>query len=649
MIFFSIYSKIRAFSGVRGISDLRMVESHDTIYSVVYQQVQSSLRVAFGDEWKSVDPLIFPAKAAHGDYQSNVAMSLSKQLKLPPKDIASKIIDSIPYGDVLERADSTGPGFINLHLSNTFIQRRILRKLLDESTRCGILKTATPQRVIVDFSSPNIAKEMHVGHLRSTIIGDCLSKVLEFLGHDVLRLNHVGDWGTQFGMLIRYLKETYPEMIRLDLNTQAAAEQLNIGDLVEFYKAAKVRFDADPAFQSAARQEVVKLQAGDKENIQVWQAICEKSRKEFKGVYDLLGVNIIERGESFYNPFLVSLVAELDAKGVVVNSEGAKCIFLPGYKNGDGTPMPMIIQKSDGGFLYATTDLAAIKHRTFNEKADRVIYVTDSGQAQHFAMVFDAAKTTKLLPQDRDVELTHVPFGLVLGEDGKKIKTRAGDSVKLKELLHEAVKIAEEGFVARLTSSLDNNAAESGAAVAVATKLDQAQRAEIAYKAKVMGIAAVKYADLAMNRESNYKFSFSKMLSLTGNTAPYMLYAFVRIKGIQRKAAEKFVSSSGSSFDIQLKEVFRSLSPSDILLLEAEEVTLAKQLLRFDEILLEVSDKLYPNKLCDYLFDLSQKFNQFYEKCPVVKAPTKELQLSRTALCTVTSGILHCAFSVHVS
>lgn len=617
-----------------------MVDSHDTIYSVVYQQVQSSLGAAFGDEWKAADPLLFPAKATHGDYQSNVAMSLSKQLKLTPKDIATKIIDNLPYGDVLERADSSGPGFINLHLSNSFIQKRILRKLQDESARCGILKTATPQRVIVDFSSPNIAKEMHVGHLRSTIIGDCLSKVLEFLGHDVLRLNHVGDWGTQFGMLIRYLKETNPEMIRLDLDTQAAAEQLNIGDLVEFYKAAKVRFDADPSFQSAARQEVVKLQAGDKENIQVWQAICEKSRKEFQGVYDLLGVSIIERGESFYNPLLVDLVAELDKKGVVVESEGAKCIFLPGYKNGDGTPMPMIIQKSDGGFLYATTDLAAIKHRTSNEKADRVIYVTDSGQAQHFAMVFDAASSAKLLPEDRKVELTHVPFGLVLGEDGKKIKTRAGDSVKLKELLQEAVKIAEEGFVSRLASSTgDSTQQETGTtAVAVATKLDQAQQAEIAYKAKVMGIAAVKYADLAMNRESNYKFSFNKMLSLTGNTAPYMLYAFVRIQGIQRKAAEKFVSSSGSSFDTQLKEVFQSLSPSDIVLLEAEEMALAKQLLRFDEILLEVSDKLYPNKLCDYLFELSQKFNQFYEKCPVVKASTKELQLSRTALCTVTSG-----------
>lgn len=421
--------------------------------------------------------------------------------------------------------------------------------------------------------------------MRSTIIGDCLSKVLEFLGHDVLRLNHVGDWGTQFGMLIRYLKETNPQSVSSITDIKEAAVQLNIGDLVVFYKAAKKRFDDDPSFQEAARHEVVKLQSGDTENIRLWKVICEKSRAEFQSIYDLLKVDLIERGESFYNPMLDNLVEELKSRQVLVESEGAQCVFLPGYKGFDGNPLPLIVQKSDGGYLYATTDLAAVKHRVSVENAQRVIYVTDSGQAQHFAMVFDAAHMSNLVPDDQRIELKHVPFGLVLGEDGKKIKTRAGESVKLRELLDEAVRLAEEGFVQR---SLD-----------AGQQLTDEQKMALREKARIMGIGAVKYADLAMNRESNYKFSFTKMLSLNGNTAPYMLYAFVRIQGIKRKATEAVlgISAESNHVDDNLLEIFKGMRPQDLTLLEQEEIILSKHILKFDETLVEVADKLYPNKV----------------------------------------------------
>lgn len=364
---------------------------------------------------------------------------------------------------------------------------------------------------------------------------------MTFLGHDVLRLNHVGDWGTQFGMLIYYLKSKHGEMLREVIaaaqaassgggekrqQIQQAAEKLNIGDLVEFYKAAKKEFDEDISFQEAARQEVVRLQSGDADSLFLWQVICEKSRQEFQQIYDLLHVDLVERGESFYNPFLSDIVTMLEKQGLVTVSEGAKCVFLtpPSSSSTSNGPPPMIVQKSDGGYLYATTDLAALQHRVNVEHADHIIIVTDSGQAGHFHNVFTVGRRAGLLRKPNqassggeEVKVTHVPFGLVLGEDGKKIKTRAGESVKLKDLLNEAVLAAQQAFLERSP---------------------EAAKEEVEQKSKVMGIAAVKYADLSMNRESNYKFSFQKMLSLQGNTAPYMLYAYVRIQGIKRKAGE---------------------------------------------------------------------------------------------------------------
>lgn len=404
--------------------------------------------------------------------------------------------------------------------------------------------------------------------------------MLEFLGNDVVRLNHVGDWGTQFGMLIHYLK------------TQRGSESddltaVSIGNLLEFYQKAKKLFDADVAFQTSARQEVVRLQAGDVDSVRAWQLICQKSREEFQQIYDLLGVSLTERGESYYNAMLQPLVTSLLEAGVAEKSEDAVVIFLDKYKTSDGKLLPLIVRKSDGGFLYATTDVAALKHRVEVEKARRIIYVTDAGQAQHFEMVFDAARKAGIL-DDKTTTVTHVPFGLVLGEDGKKIKTRAGESVKLRELLLEAVDRARREFLSR---SLGSNEEDE----------------EVQRKAVVMGMGAVKYADLSMNRESNYRFSFDKMLSLQGNTAPYMLYAYVRIRGIQRKMLPLLSPSTSSGETVNLldaetldgltSDLFLSFQSSDFLFSDAAELSLARHLLRSDDVLLDVANSLYPNKV----------------------------------------------------
>jgi len=527
---------------------------------------------------------------------------------------------------------------LNFKLSNEYTQGRI-RHMLSSSAgagaepdrlRLGMPLVSNPQRVIVDFSSPNIAKEMHVGHLRSTIIGDTLSRIFEFIGHDVLRLNHVGDWGTQFGMLIHYL-HLHTASTSTSTSTVSSGEA-SIGDLVEFYRAAKKKFDEDPDFAEASRREVVKLQSGDKDSIKAWKAICQASRNEFQQIYDMLGVQVEERGESFYNPLLNSTIESLfqltfdnDAsKPVAVLSEGAVCIFLEGnkkYRTSEGTPLPLMVRKSDGGYLYASTDLAALRQRSATERADKILYVTDIGQALHFDMVFEVARTTDFLGDRKDkTSLIHVPFGLVQGEDGKKFKTRSGDTVKLKDLLNEAVLLTEADMLDRKQKAQED--------VHVPVQLSDAER----QTARTVGIAAVKYADLCMNRESNYKFSYKKMLSLTGNTAPYMLYAYARIQGIKRKALEA---------GLGLKDGMKGDGGEvHVMLTVPEEAVLARHLDRFDEVLLDVSEELYPNKLCDFLFELSQKFNQFYEKCPVLKAETDTERVSRTALCVLTADVL---------
>ncbi|MFN3926296.1 MAG: arginine--tRNA ligase [Pseudanabaenaceae cyanobacterium] len=541
---------------------------------------------------------VFPSKDSRfGDYQCNGAMALAKELKTNPRQLASQIVANLEVEDICQPPEIAGPGFINLRLKPEFLEITLAQNHADP--RLGIAPNPQPEKVIVDFSSPNIAKEMHVGHLRSTIIGDCIARIFEFLGHEVLRLNHVGDWGTQFGMLIAYLKEVYPQAL-------VTKNALALGDLVTFYRAAKQRFDQDENFRERARLGVVDLQSGEPSARQAWELLCEQSRQEFQKIYELLDIKLIERGESFYNPYLPAVVADLEKLGLLTIDQGAKCVFLEGFTNKDGEKLPLIVQKSDGGYNYATTDLAALRYRIDVDRAQRIIYVTDIGQSDHFAQVFQVAKRAGWLPDH--VKAIHVPFGLVLGEDGKKFKTRSGDTVPLKSLIEEAIQRAY---------------------------LDIDQRnptAEPEFKqqvAKVIGISAIKYADLSQNRLSNYVFSYDKMLSLQGNTAPYLLYAYVRVQGIGRKGEIDFGQ-------LNLERLHLTTEP---------ELMLAKHLLQLAETISTVTEDLLPNRLCQYLYELSQKFNQFFEQCPVLqaKAPVRN---SRLFLCDLTARTLKLGLSL---
>ena len=526
--------------------------------------------------------------------------------------IQAQLLLDGPFLELCLEPEIAGPGFLNLRLRPEALAAEVAARLADPQ-RLGVPSVGPGTApVIVDFSSPNIAKEMHVGHLRSTIIGDALARVLEFRGHQVLRLNHVGDWGTQFGMLITHLKQVAPQAL-------TTADAVDLGDLVAFYRQAKARFDADETFQTTAREEVVRLQGGDPVSRRAWQLLCEQSRREFQAIYDRLDIRLTERGESFYNPYLEAVVADLDASGLLVQDDGAQCVFLEGVSGKEGKPLPVIVQKSDGGFNYATTDLAAIRYRfaapPAGDGAHRVIYVTDAGQASHFAGVFQVARRAGWIPAEARLE--HVPFGLVQGEDGKKLKTRSGDTVRLKDLLDEAVERCEADLRRRL--------AEEG----------RAESEEfIHHVATTVGLAAVKYADLSSNRTTNYQFSFDRMLALQGNTAPYLLYAVVRIAGIARKGGD--VANTGEADEIT--GVFAD-SDHPLHFSEPQEWALVRQLLDFDAVIAAVEDELLPNRLCTYLFELSQVFNRFYDQVPVLKAPPAARQ-SRLALCRLTADTL---------
>jgi arginyl-tRNA synthetase len=574
-------------------------------------QLRSAMQRAFPDAaaeaaGSGFDPQLAPAsKPEFGDFQANGALPLAKPLGQPPRAIATAIVEQLKgdsgFNELCLEPQIAGPGFINLTLRPELLAAEVQTRLGDQ--RLGVPGVDRGAPVVVDFSSPNIAKEMHVGHLRSTIIGDSLARVLEFRGHPVLRLNHVGDWGTQFGMLITHLKQVAPEA----LNT---ADAVDLGDLVAFYRQAKQRFDDDEAFQTTSREEVVKLQGGDPVSLKAWGLLCDQSRREFQKIYDRLDIRLSERGESFYNPYLDSVVADLDAAGLLVVDDGARCVFLEGVSGKDGKPLPVIVQKSDGGFNYATTDLAAIRYRfgaaPEGDGARRVIYVTDAGQANHFAGVFQVARRAGWVPEDGRLE--HVPFGLVQGEDGKKLKTRAGDTVRLRDLLDEAVERAEADLRRRLE--------EEGR---------REDEAFIQHVATTVGLAAVKYADLSQNRITNYQFSFDRMLALQGNTAPYLLYAVVRIAGIARKGGDLEAGSGGASEPLQFSE--------------PQEWALVRELLKFDSVIAEVEEELLPNRLCTYLFELSQVFNRFYDQVPVLKAEPAALR-SRLALCRLTADTL---------
>jgi len=582
-----------------------MLRIADTLES----QLRAAMERAFPEAASAsggLDPQLAPAsKPEFGDFQANGALPLAKPLGQPPRKIAEAVVDQLKadpaFTELCQDPQIAGPGFINLTLRPERLAAEVQTRLGDQ--RLGVPAVVQGAPVVVDFSSPNIAKEMHVGHLRSTIIGDSLARVLEFRGHPVLRLNHVGDWGTQFGMLITHLKQVAPEA----LNT---ADAVDLGDLVAFYRQAKQRFDDDEAFQTTSREEVVKLQGGDPVSLKAWGLLCDQSRREFQKIYDRLDIRLSERGESFYNPYLESVVADLDASGLLVVDDGARCVFLEGVSGKDGKPLPVIVQKSDGGFNYATTDLAAIRYRfgaaPDGDGARRVIYVTDAGQANHFAGVFQVARRAGWVPEDGRLE--HVPFGLVQGEDGKKLKTRAGDTVRLRDLLDEAVERAEADLRRRLE--------EEGR---------REDEAFIQHVATTVGLAAVKYADLSQNRITNYQFSFDRMLALQGNTAPYLLYAVVRIAGIARKGGDLEAGSGGASEPLQFSE--------------PQEWALVRELLKFDAVIAEVEEELLPNRLCTYLFELSQVFNRFYDQVPVLKAEPAALR-SRLALCRLTADTL---------
>jgi arginyl-tRNA synthetase len=567
-------------------------------------------------EGHPLDPQLAPAsRPEFGDFQANGALPLAKPLRQAPRQIAAAIVEQLAadpgFAALCEPPRIAGPGFINLTLRPERLAAELAARLGDPRLGVPTVTAGLSAPVVVDFSSPNIAKEMHVGHLRSTIIGDCLARVLEFRGHRVLRLNHVGDWGTQFGMLITHLRQVAPEALE-------HPDAVDLGDLVAFYRQAKARFDEDAAFQVASRDEVVRLQGGDAGALRAWRLLCDQSRREFQRIYDRLEIRLTERGESFYNPHLQAVVDDLRAAGLLVVDDGAGCVFLEGVSGKDGKPLPLIVQKSDGGFNYATTDLAAIRYRFApppqGDGAGRVIYVTDAGQAGHFAAVFQVARRAGWVPEGASLE--HVPFGLVQGEDGRKLKTRAGDTVRLRDLLDEAVE--------RAGADLRRRLAEEGRAE---------DEAFITQVATTVGLAAVKYADLSTNRITNYQFSFDRMLALSGNTAPYLLYAVVRIAGIARRGGdlEGAAGAAAPGSGAGPSAAFRFSEP--------QEWALVRELLRFDAVIAEVESELLPNRLCGYLFELSQVFNRFYDQLPVLKAEPAA-RAGRLALCRLTADTL---------
>jgi arginyl-tRNA synthetase len=559
-----------------------------TISSQLDQAFQAAIQAAFAID---ADPLIGVAQnEKFGDYQSNAAMGLAKQItektgqKTNPRAVAEQIKARLNLGEMALPITIAGPGFINVTLSPAWLAKQLVA--IGADNRLGIEKSGVPKRVVVDYSGPNIAKQMHVGHLRSTIIGDAISRLFEFQGHTVIRQNHIGDWGTQFGMLIAYLRES------------SQSQDSAIQDLEAFYQAAKRLSDESPEFQDRARKMVVRLQAGDPEVLADWQRIVNETRKHYEEVYRQLGVKLSradERGESSYNSLLPQVVADLKAAGVASESEGAIVVFVPGFEN------PLIIQKGDGGYLYGTTDLAGVRYRIQTLHADRVIYTHDSRQAQHFAQVFWTAQRAGWAKPGM---LDYAPFGTMLGEDGKPFKTRTGGTVKLKDLLDEA----EERALAVVS---EKNAS-----------LSEQTRAAIAH---AVGIGAVKYSDLSKDRISDYMFSWEKMLSFDGNTAPYLQNAYVRVHGIFRKAAERGIPGRGDLAAVKLESPY--------------ELALVKQILRLGEVIELVARELKPHYLCTYLYDLATRFHSFFEQCPVLQSEGA-VREGRLALCELTQRTL---------
>jgi arginyl-tRNA synthetase len=550
--------------------------------------VSAALAAAFGPQYADADPLIRPSQFA--DYQSNVALAMAKRLSRPPRDVATELAGRLAGGQLVATAEVSGPGFINLTLSEDWIAHEAAGQLDDP--RLDVTPASPAQRVVVDYSAPNVAREMHVGHLRTTVVGDAVVRVLEYLGHSVIRANHLGDWGTQFGMLLEHL---------LDVGEEAAYAQLAAGEMNAFYQAANAKFKADESFAERSRRRVVALQAGDPETLRLWTMLINDTKKYYNMIYARLGVTLTDADlapESFYNAMLADVCDELQAMGVAVISDGALCAFPPGFTGREGKPLPLILRKSDGGYGYATTDMAAIRYRIRDLHADRLIYVIGAEQAQHLEMVFAVARQAGWLTDSVSAE--HAVIGLVTGADRKRFRARSGASVKLIDLISEAVERAEEVIKDRYD--------------------DPELRAQIA---EAVGVGALKYADLSVARDSSYVLDFDRMLALTGNTGPYLQYATARIRSIFRRAG----IDPGSA-------------PGPIRLTEGAERALALQLLGFGAAVGQVAENAEPHKLAAFLFDTASAFTVFYETCPVLQAPEESVRRSRLALSALTLRVL---------
>lgn len=542
--------------------------------------------------------LIAPGKkVGFGDYQANCAMGAAKAMGTNPKELAAKIMDALTLelaqDNIAAKIEIAGPGFINIYLNDEWLGQQIANAQTD--ARLNIATVSQPQNVVIDYSGPNLAKEMHVGHLRSTIIGDSLARLLEFQGHHVIRQNHVGDWGTQFGMLIAELEE------QLGSNQEAG---MALKDLEVFYQQAKKHFDDDGAFADKARNYVVRLQSGDAEMLKLWEEFKEVSLHHSSEIYTNLNVTLNDshvRGESFYNNDLAPLVKELKEQGLAVESEGALVVFLQELADKEGNPSPVIIQKQGGGFLYATTDLAALRYRVKTLHAHRIMYFIDARQSLHLQQVFTLARNANFV--SHEVSLEHLAFGTMMGSDGKPFKTRTGGTVKLAELLVEAVERAS---------------------TVVSEKNSELNALEISEIARKVGIGAVKYADLCKTRTNDYIFSWESMLSFEGNTAPYLQYAFTRVKSIFRKA-----------------DVTPESLTQQIIIDTEQEKTLAIKLLQFSEVLDQVAREALPHLLCTYIYDVASLYMTFYEACPILKeGVSPELRDSRLRLCHLVASTI---------
>ncbi|TDC13506.1 arginine--tRNA ligase [Streptomyces sp. 8K308] len=566
-----------------------------SITQAVRQRISDALAAAL-PEAAGADPLL--RRSDRADLQANGMLALAKRLGGNPRELAGQVVGGVATEGLIADIEVSGPGFLNITVTDEAIVRTLAARAADE--RLGVPFAERPGTMIIEYSQPNVAKEMHVGHLRSTVIGDALVRIMEFRGEKVIRRNHIGDWGTQFGMLIQYLIEHPHELDHREEEESGGAAMSRLNRL---YRDSRAVFDSDPEFKERARRRVVELQAGDPETMALWQRIVDESKIYFNAVYSRLGVLLTDddiMGESAYNNDLVALSEELEESGVAVRSDGALCVFFDDIKGPDNKPVPLIVRKADGGFGYAATDLAAIRNRVGSLHADTMLYIVDARQALHFRMVFDTAGRAGWLP---DGVAHHLPFGTVLGKDGKPFKTRSGETVRLMDLLDEAVERAAE---------------------VVSSKAPDLSPAEVAERAAEVGIGAVKYADLSTSRSRDYVFDLDRMVSLNGDTSVYLQYAFARIQSILRKAAERGASAAAHP------EV--SLAPA--------ERALGLQLDGFGETLESVAESYEPHKLAAYLYGLASQFTTFYDQCPVLGAPEPAVVANRLFLCELTARTL---------